>query len=307
MVFTGLSVFPLTPLHNDRVDEHAFVGLIERLVGSGTGAGVDSITVLGSTGSYAYLSAEERARVAQLAVKHAGSVPVIVGVGALRTSHVLEHVDAAVAAGASGLLLAPMSYQPLRDDDVCELFRTVTAHSELPVIVYDNPGTTHFTFSVDLIGRIAALPNIASIKIPPVSASLTDPVDMEAARDRVAQIHAVIPPEVTVGISGDAAAAAGLLAGCDTWYSVIGGTLPSIAIDLVRAVRGGLESAQSANARLAPLWELFAACGGSLRVTAAIAEHLGLVQPRSLPLPIQGLTAEERQRVHEVVDRLGLW
>ena len=59
-----------------------------------------------------------------------------------------------------------MTYQPLTDDDVFELFRTVTANSSLPVIVYDNPGTTHFTFTTELYGRIAELPGIASIKIP---------------------------------------------------------------------------------------------------------------------------------------------
>ena len=57
-MFTGLSAFPLTPLANDAVDEHAFVHLIERL----SEAKVDSITALGSTGSYAYLSGEERSR-----------------------------------------------------------------------------------------------------------------------------------------------------------------------------------------------------------------------------------------------------
>ena len=50
----GLSAFPLTPLRGDVVDERAFAGLVERL----TAAGVDSITALGSTGSYAYLTPE---------------------------------------------------------------------------------------------------------------------------------------------------------------------------------------------------------------------------------------------------------
>lgn len=79
--FTGLSAFPLTPLTRDAVDEGAFGGLVRRLAA----AGVDSITALGSTGSYAYLSPEERAGVARLAVANAGDVPVFVGVGALRT------------------------------------------------------------------------------------------------------------------------------------------------------------------------------------------------------------------------------
>ena len=111
--------------------------LVERLA-----VGVDSITALGSTGSYAYLAPAERARVARLAVEHAGPTPVFIGVGDLRTSRVLAHVDSAQEAGAVGDLLAPMTYHPLTDDDVYELFRTVTEHADLPVIVYDNPGTT---------------------------------------------------------------------------------------------------------------------------------------------------------------------
>lgn len=296
-IFTGLSAFPLTPFRDDAVDEAAFVGLIERLVA----AGVDSITALGSTGSYAYLSPEERARVARTAVAHAEGTPVFVGVGALRTSQVLMHVDSAQAAGAAGVLLAPMTYQALTSDDVFELFRTVTEHTELPVIVYDNPGTTHFAFTTDLYARIAELPGIASIKIPGV------PSDPARARAHVAAIRSALPGHVTVGVSGDAFAATGLNAGCDAWYSVIGGTLPEPALTITRAARTGrAEDSRAESDRLAPLWALFVELGGSLRVVAAIAEHLGLAPERCLPLPIQGLTAQQRTRVAETLDQLHL-
>jgi 4-hydroxy-tetrahydrodipicolinate synthase len=296
-MFTGLSAFPLTPLHQDAVDEKSFTHLVDRLVV----AGVDSITALGSTGSYAYLTTEERHRVAQLAVEHAAATPVFVGIGALRTSHVLTNAANAEMAGAAGLLLAPMTYQPLTPNDVYELFRTVTEASSLPVIVYDNPGTTHFTFTRELYGRIAGLRGIASIKIPAV------PADPEHAQERVRSIRAVIPDHVSIGVSGDASAAAGLAAGCDTWYSVIGGTLPVLASRITRAAQEGRTSdAATESHRLAPLWDLFTEFGGSIRVVAAIAEHLGLAPSASLPLPLQGLTEEQRHRVAEVVDELGL-
>lgn len=296
-LFTGLSAFPLTPFREDRVDEEAFAGLITRLAG----AGVDSITALGSTGSYAYLTPDERARIAKLAVEHAGSTPVFVGVGGLRTSHVLAHIDAAEDAGAAGVLLAPMTYQPLTADDVFELYRTVTEHTKLPVIVYDNPGTTHFTFTTDLYARIAELPGIASIKIPGV------PTNPEEAAEHVAAIRAVVPEHVTIGVSGDAFAATGLNAGCDAWYSVIGGTLPEPALTITRAAQEGrARDAVAESERLALLWGLFAEFGSSLRVTAAIAEHLDLTPERCLPLPILGLTGAQRARVVQVVDELGL-
>lgn len=296
-MFTGLSAFPLTPLTNDAVDEAAFARLVQRL----DAAGVDSITALGSTGSYAYLSEDERNRVVHLAVEHAGTTPVFAGIGALRTSQVLRNADNARAAGAKALLLAPLTYQPLTETDVVELFRTVTEHTDLPVIVYDNPGTTHFTFTTALYARIAEIPGIASIKIPGV------PVGADSARARVDEIRAAIPVHVTIGVSGDAFGAPGLAAGCDAWYSVIAGTLPLPALRITRAIQNGqVDAADAESRRLQPLWDLFAEFGGSNRVIAAVAEHLGLAPHASLPLPIQGLTAAQRERVAAVVDELGL-
>jgi len=211
------------------------------------------------------------------------------------------HAEKAEQAGASGLLMAPMTYQPLTDDDVFELFRTVTANSSLPVIVYDNPSTTHFTFTTELYGRIAELPGIASIKIPGV------PADPGLAQARIQEIRAAVPAHVTIGVSGDARAAAGLAAGCDAWYSVIGGTLPALAMRITRAAREGRFSEAAAESeRLAPLWQLFAEFGGSIRVVAAIAEQLGLASTSCLPLPIQGLTGKQRAHVARIVDELGL-
>ena len=162
-MFRGLSAFPLTPLSGDDIDTRAFAALVERLAASG----VDSMGILGSTGSYAYLEKAERKRVLREALAHAGGVPVIVGVGALRSRDVLELARDAEDAGAAGLLLAPVSYQPLKEHEVYTLFESVSMAVHTPICVYDNPGTTRFQFSDELHGRIAALPNIGSVKIPP--------------------------------------------------------------------------------------------------------------------------------------------
>ncbi|KQQ03421.1 MULTISPECIES: dihydrodipicolinate synthase family protein [unclassified Rathayibacter] len=296
-MLTGLSVFPLTPLRDDAVDEPAFAGLVERLAA----AEVDSITALGSTGSYLYLGRDERRRVAASAVQHAGTVPVIVGIGALRTSQVLALAEDAQNAGASAVLLAPVTYQPLTDDDVFGLFEDVTANLSVPLVVYDNPGTTHVTFTDDLYASIARLPNVASIKIPGV------PADPDAATERVRTIREHLREDVTIGVSGDAFGALGLIGGCDAWYSAIGGTLPGPALTITRAAQTGDRAAATTESdRLQPLWDLFAEHGGSYRVVAAIAEHLGLAAPNCLPRPVRGLSAHARTRVAEVVAALEL-
>ncbi|WP_192596554.1 dihydrodipicolinate synthase family protein [Nesterenkonia lutea] len=295
-MFTGRSAFPLTPIKDDAVDETAFARLVERLAAEN----VDSVTALGSTGSYAYLSTRERARVTELAVEHAQHVPVLVGVGALRTSDVMTHVENAQRAGASGLLLAPMSYQPLTEDEVYSLFRTVTQNASAPVVVYDNPGTTRFTFSTELYGRIAALPGIASIKIPAVSGEL------HQARTRIDEIRAVIPEHVTIGVSGDPTAVTGMLAGCDAWYSVLAGTLPRAAKRIIGpALAGHAAEAVAESQRLAPLWGLFTD-HGSLRVVAAIAEHLRLTDHPNLPAPLRGLPPTARHHLREAIEKLAL-
>jgi len=259
-MFTGLSAFPLTPTDEQGIDEAAFVGLVERLVT----AGVDSIAPLGSTGNYAYFSRAERARVVQLAVEAAGSVPVLVSVGAVRTRDVLELASDAVAAGASAVLLAPVSYQPLTDDEVFGLYEDVTRELGVPLVVYDNPATTKFAFSAELFARVAALPNVAALK---------------TSADKVGSL---LDLGLTVGVAGDEFAASGLAAGASVWFSVLGGLFPELALRIMRGEAGDLE----------PLWVLFRHYG-SLRVVAGMAAALGLTGPVNLPRPLRAVPREE--------------
>lgn len=161
-MFSGLCAFPLTPLHQQNFDEKTFIRILARL----TDAGVDSLGILGSTGSYAYLSREQRRRVVQVAKAHAGSIPMMVGVGAIATNEVLRLVEDAQEAGADALLLPMMSYQPLSAEEIFAFYEEVCRHASVPVCLYDNPRTTHVMLADELQGRIAALPAIASIKIP---------------------------------------------------------------------------------------------------------------------------------------------
>ena len=296
-MFTGLSAFPLTPMNEQGVDEGAFTRLVEQLVA----AKVDSIGALGSTGSYAYLSRIERSRVTQLAVEAAGNVPVMVSIGSLRTRDVLLLAEDAQKAGVKALLLPPVSYQKLSAEDVFSLYETVTANISVPLCVYDNPGTTHFEFTDELHGRIARLPNVHSIKIPGV------PEAPDQAKARVDRLRALIPEHVTIGVSGDVFAATGLNAGCEVWYSVIGGLFPKTALAITRAaLSGNAEEATRLSESLKPLWALFTQFGGSFRVVATAAELRGFTHSPSLPLPLRTISGAGRQKIAAVIDELEL-
>lgn len=85
-------------------------------------------------------------------------------------------------------------------------------------------------------------------------------------------MRAVVPERVRIGISGDAVGATGLLAGADLWFSGLAGTLPEPLLAITRAALAcRAEEAQQLSYRLDGLWDLFAECGGSLRVVAEVA------------------------------------
>lgn len=293
-MFDGLCPFPLTPVTENGLDEAALVRLVSRIAA----AAPASIGVLGSTGIYPYLSRGERRAALEAAVGAADGIPVIAGIGALRTRDVLAHAADAQAVGAGALLVAPVSYHRLTEREVYGLYRDVAEESSVPLVVYDNPGTTGFTFSDELHARIATLPRVAAIKIPPPPAG--------TAAERVVGLRSLLPDGVSVGISGDWAAAEALAGGCDGWYSVIAGVFPGSARAISDAARSGnTGEAREASATLEPVWSLFRE-HGSLRVVAAIAEDLGLVGSDCLPLPLRGLDGSARSRVREAVRSAGL-
>lgn len=294
MIFSGLSAFPLTPIRGQQIDEQAYIGLIKRLVS----AKIHSIGALGSTGNYAYLTTSERMRVARLTIAHADNIPVMIGIGALRTDSVLTLAQDAQKIGAAALLLAPVSYQNLTEDEVFKLYQMVNQAIDIPLCVYDNPATTHFQFTDELYGRIAQLSQVKSIKIPGVPNSLA------LAQKRLAHLRAILPQGVTIGVSGDAFGAMGLIAGCDLWYSAIAGILPDTARAITSLVQQGLsEQALALSTKLMPLWQLFDKYKGSLRVIAAIAEIKGVVNEPCLPAPLQPIQEQDRRDLAAFIEQ----
>jgi 4-hydroxy-tetrahydrodipicolinate synthase len=189
--FRGLVAFPLTPADADGcVNTEALARLLESLAE----AGVASIGLLGSTGIYAYLSRDQRRRAIEAATECLQDrVPLMVGIGALRTDQVEDIARDAEAAGADALLMAPVSYTPLTQDEVFEHYHAVTRVSGLPICVYNNPGTTHFTFGMELLERLSRLPTVQAVKMP-----------LPADNDYAAELqHLRARTDFAIGYSGD--------------------------------------------------------------------------------------------------------
>lgn len=289
MLFHGLSAFPITPTNAAGVVD---IPALEKLLIRLKRAGVDSVGLYGSTGLYMYLSREQKQRALEAAVACLGpDIPVVASAGALRTDEACLLAEDAERAGAQGILLAPVSYTPLREEEAFQHYTAVAHSSSLPICIYNNPGTTHFTFTHDLLQRLVTLPQIQALK---------QPGQADMRQSDVAELRALFPADFAVGYSGDWHAAGALLAGGDLWFSVVGGLLPQQALVLTRAAQAGEgDRVAELNQQLAPLWQLFQSLS-SLRVMYAAADILGICQP-VLPRPLLGLDNAECKQVEQVL------
>lgn len=296
-MFTGLSAFPLTPFKDESIDFTALAKLITNLAE----ANVDSICAMGSTGLYPYLTRDEKYQVVEKTVEHAGEIPVMAGIGALRTLDVLKNAEAVQKAGAQAVLLAPVSYHPLHENEVYALYEKVTAELSVPLCVYENPGVTHFVFSDTLYQEVAKLPQVGAIKIPGM------PFANEQGAQRLSQLRSLVPETVAIGVSGDKFGAAGMVAGCDLWLSVIGGLFPKTVkrlISLTQSEQGDL--AVKASQNLNGIWELFARNKGGMRVMATAAGILGYSEGNCLPAPLLPLGTEDKATLTRLLNQLEL-
>ncbi len=295
-LFSGLSAFPITPADAEgRVD---VVG-VQKVVGRLVEAKVDSIGLLGSTGTYAYLTREERRRAVEAAVERVqGAVPVMVGIGATSTAEVIRLGQDAARAGADAVLLAPVSYLPLSDEEVAQHYAAVAATVGLPLCIYNNPTVTRFTFSPELIGRLSQVDGIAAVK----TSGADTPTEAEAL---IAGLRAQVAPGFSIGCAADWMVTEAMIAGAQAWYSVLGGLFPAPIQTIVRAIRAGnFATARAENARLKPLWDLFKELS-SFRIIYAANNLLSLTDAQP-PRPILGLAEADRRRVAAMVEQLEL-
>lgn len=293
-IFKGLSAFPLTPIDGEGRVQTETLG---RMLDQFNGAAVASIGLLGSTGSYAYLSRSERLRAVRAAVEAVGGkIPVVVGVGAVRTDEAVALAEDTRDAGADGLLLAPVSYQILTENEVYDLFSAVAAAGKLPLCIYNNPTTTKFTFGDAMIERLAKLGYIEAVKMP-----LAANGDFA---EEVNRLRALTSESFAIGYSGDWGAADALLAGADAWYSVVAGLLPKPAGRLTQAaIAGDAVEAKRINDGFAPLWTIFKEFG-SYRVMYVLADLLGfgkLAPPRPVQLPAAAARERIEGALHQVL------
>lgn len=160
--FKGVIAYPITPFdENEKIDIPLFKHLVERLITSGN----HGIAPLGSTGVMPYLSDDEKEAVTEATIQQVkGRVPTLVGVSNLTTEKTIHHARFAEKAGADAVMIIPMSYWKLTDDEIVAHYDAVARKISIPIMAYNNPATSGVDMSPALLKRLLEIPNVTMIK-----------------------------------------------------------------------------------------------------------------------------------------------
>jgi 4-hydroxy-tetrahydrodipicolinate synthase len=127
---------------------------------------VPGVIMLGTTGEFLTVTDEERRLIVDTTVKHVqGRMKVLVGTMNTYTPLAVRYSREAEEAGADGLMIVPPYYYTPTEDEIFNYYRAICEAVSLPIMLYNNPFTTHVDMSARLVGRLTrAFENIRYIK-----------------------------------------------------------------------------------------------------------------------------------------------
>lgn len=218
----GIIAYPITPFDaEEKVDVGLFKKLTDRLVTSGS----HGIAPLGSTGVLPYLNDEEKEAVIEATMEVvAGRVPVLAGVSNLTTERTIYHARFAENAGAAAVMIIPMSYWKLSDDEIFAHYRKVAEAISIPIMAYNNPATGGIDMSPVLLKRLLEIPNVTMIK--------------ESTGDvqRMHYLRRVLGEEVAFFNGSNPLALAAFTAGAVGWCTAAPNLIPALNHSLYNAI-----------------------------------------------------------------------
>ncbi|WP_291286516.1 dihydrodipicolinate synthase family protein [Flavobacterium sp.] len=232
-LFKGIIAYPITPFDKDeKVDISLYKKLLERLIVSGCHA----VAPLGSTGVMPYLSDEEKEAITVATIEQVkGRVPVLVGVSNLTTEKTIYHAKFAEKAGAAAVMIIPMSYWKLTDDEIVQHFDAVTKQISIPVMAYNNPATGGVDMSPALLKRLLEIANVTMIK--------------ESTGDvqRMHYLKRELGDDVAFFNGSNPLALAAFSAGATGWCTAAPNLIPKLNLELYDAIqKNDLQTAQKA-------------------------------------------------------------
>lgn len=287
--FKGIIAYPITPFdQNEKVDIPLFKKLVERLIVSGS----HGIAPLGSTGVMPYLSDDEKEAITEASIQQTnGRIPTLVGVSNLTTEKTIYHARFAEKAGADAVMIIPMSYWKLTDDEIVGHYDAVASKISIPIMAYNNPATSGVDMSPALLKRLLEIPNVTMIK--------------ESTGDiqRMHYLRKELGEETAFYNGSNPLALAAFTAGARGWCTAAPNLIPELNVDLYKAVEAGnLEKAKDIFYRQFDLLK-FIVSKGLPRAVKAGLNILG-EDGGNLRNPLKPLTEKETQELKHILTNL---
>lgn len=208
--------------------------------------GIDGIVLLGTTGEDPTLTTEEKEIILKIGREEITDELFIAGTGSYSTAKTIENTEIAKELGADAVLIVTPYYNKPTQEGIYRHYKSIAEAVDIPIIVYNIQGRTGQNISTETMLKLAAIPQIVSVKES--SGSITQVADV---------IYSVkkARPEFTV-LSGDDNFILPLIAfGGDGVISVASNLLPAVIKDLVEACFNDMERARSLYFQLLPFFK----------------------------------------------------
>lgn len=163
MKFEGILTALVTPMTDQfQVDE----GKLRQLVNIQIDSGIHGLVMLGGTGEYAALSAEERQRAVRIAKEQAaGRVPVVAGVLEPGFGECMKACKAFEAQGVDALLVLTPFYLSPSQPGIIDYFQRIDQAVSTPIILYNIPYRTSVNMTPETVETIVnTTKNVVGIK-----------------------------------------------------------------------------------------------------------------------------------------------
>lgn len=145
---------------------------LRRLVDFQLDMGAYGLTILGVLGEAAKLSVDERRLVMDTVIETVnGRVPVVVGTSHNDLNTCTALSQAAFAAGAAGVMIAPPPMKNPADEDIIALYSRIAEAVDGTIVVQDFPPVNGVIMSADMLAQLAErIPNARYLKLedPPL-------------------------------------------------------------------------------------------------------------------------------------------
>ena len=282
----GIIAYPITPFDESGIDTERLSSLVETMVDSG----VHAIAPLGSTGESAYLSFDEWKTVVDTTVAAVdGRVPTVVGSSDLTTAGAVARAEYAQHAGATAVMVIPVSYWPLADREIVQHFSSVSDAISIPIVAYNNPATSGIDMKPPLLHHM--FETIANVQMVKESTG-----DIQ----RMLDLTQLSGGELPFYNGSNPLVLEALMAGASGWCTAAPCLRPEPTIALYDAVVAGeIDQAKEIYSELLPLLRFIVSRGLPTAVKAGL-EILG--EPAGEPrLPLLPLVPEDRAELESIL------